>query len=153
MILDKTTGNLIIDENHIIKARMSIQEIKNSNIKDLLTEESKKKLEYAHHHISLKTIVVDGIDIDVDILTLNDRIIEIQFAVDAASRKCNFNQAYGEFGQSLEKHKVFMRKMLDVQYIDEDVDFQGGYAQLRSEIRSPSVRIRVSYLYKVNNTI
>ena len=65
MILDKSTGNLIIDENHIIKAGMTIDEIKNSNIKELLSDISKTELEAKRHpHLSLKTIVVDGIDVD-----------------------------------------------------------------------------------------
>ena len=149
MILDKSTGNLIIDENHTIKAGMSIDEIKNSNIKELLSEVSKTEIEADRHpHLSLKTIVVDGMDVDIDLIILANKIIKIEFDVDDAARKCHFNQDYEEFGQLVEKHKAFMRKMLDVEYIAEDVDFEGGYAQLRSEIRSPSVCVRISYLYK-----
>ncbi|MBC8061059.1 MAG: hypothetical protein H7Y18_10365 [Clostridiaceae bacterium] len=149
MILDKSTGDLMIDENNIIKARMSIEEIKNSNIKDLLTEESKKKLEdNVDPYLSLKTIMVDGIDVAISLDILDDKITEIEFDVDDASRKCHHNKDYNEFGELLEKHKLFMRKMLAVEYIDEDVDFHGGYAQLRSEIRGPSVNITINYLYK-----
>jgi len=93
MILDKSTGDLIIDENHTIKAGMSIEEIKNSNIKDLLTEDSKIELENDDDPgLSLKTIVVDGIDVDVDMLILNSKIIKIEIDVDDAARKCHFNQ-------------------------------------------------------------
>ncbi|MBU3181431.1 hypothetical protein [Clostridium psychrophilum] len=75
MILDKSTGNLIIDEKHTIKAGMSIDEIKNSNIKELLSDVSKTEIEADRQpHLSLKTIVVDGMD------------------VDDAARKCHFNQ-------------------------------------------------------------
>ncbi|HEY8803843.1 MAG TPA: hypothetical protein VIM42_01830 [Clostridium sp.] len=149
MILDKSTGELIIDENHIIKAGMSIEDIKNSNIRDLLTEEGKKKLEAERHpYILLKRIVVDGIDVDINLEILNNNIIEIAFNVDNASRKCHYNQDYDEYRELIEKHKTFMRKMLDVENIDDKIRFQGGYAQLRSETRSPSVSIRISYLYK-----
>ncbi|MCB2293681.1 hypothetical protein LGK95_09105 [Clostridium algoriphilum] len=149
MILDKSTGDLIIDENHIIKAGMSIEEIKNSNIKDLLTEDGKRNLEAERHpYLLLKRIVVDGADVDINLNILSNKVIKITFNVDDASRKCHFNQDYVEFGELVEKNKALMRKMLDVKYIDEDVDFQGGYAVLDSEIRSPSVRIRINYLYE-----
>ena len=146
MILDKSTGELIIDENNIIKAGMSIEEIKNSNIKDLLTEKSKKDLEDKDDpYLSLETIAVDGIYVDINLDILDNKISEIEFDVDDASRKCHFNQDYDEFGELVEKHKAFMRKMFDVKYIADKIRFQGGYAQLRSEIRSPSVSIRISY--------
>ena len=148
MILDKSTGNLIIDENHIIKAGMTIDEIKNSTIKELLSDISKTELEDKRHpHLALKTIVVDGIDVDIDLNILTNKIIKIEFDVDDAARKCHFNQDYEEFGQLVEEHKTFMRKMLDVEYIAENVDFKGGYAELRSETRSPSVCVRINYMY------
>ncbi|MBU3181430.1 hypothetical protein [Clostridium psychrophilum] len=41
-----------------------------------------------------------------------------------------------------------MRKLFDDEYIDDKIRFQGGYAEFRSETRSPSVCVRISYLYK-----
>ncbi|MBC8062422.1 MAG: hypothetical protein H7Y18_17390 [Clostridiaceae bacterium] len=50
MFINKETGDAIFGENQILKARMSVEEIKASKLMEFVTEEGKKKLEHGCRH-------------------------------------------------------------------------------------------------------
>lgn len=145
MIFEKDTGNIIIDENHVLKARMTKEEMMNSNIKDMLIENVEEIKQ--QDILSFKKMVVDGINTDISIYISNWKVRSVRIEIDDAGSKCYYGINHDEFVELVDKHEEFMKKMLNVKYIPigDSVDFDGGYAELEVVPREPSVNIKITY--------
>lgn len=145
MLIDKETGNIIFDENVVLKAEMTIDEIKNSSIMKLLDESSVREID-GGEDIAFRPITSDGTLIHIDIDMLFNKAYKVTIRFDEVLNIYNTGISEEDFFKSVKKHENFMKKTLQLDEIVHNLNFKWGYVEIRANINIPIIEINLFYV-------
>jgi|GEM_PF-816475 len=136
MIIDKKTGDIIFSEGQVIKAGMTIDEIKASRVMELVSKGQEEKMEHAFyylqlvipnahgHKVFLALHMYDGIVSSVS-MTLGDYYDFYD--------KGTFNAE--EYRKLAILQRDFLSKVLQEYAVPDDTHYDWGHIQMRVDYR------------------
>ncbi|WP_234121958.1 hypothetical protein [Clostridium hydrogenum] len=110
MRIDKKTGDIIFDGNIVLKAGMTIDEIKNSRVKELLRERNLEEID-SETYFLFKPIHTDGYLVYIDINVLSNKVFKVTMQLDEASDIYNTGVSKEEFLKLDELYREFLKKL------------------------------------------
>lgn len=149
MRIDKKTGDIIFDDNIVLKAGMTIDEIKNSRVKELLREKSLKEID-SKTYLLFKPIHTDGYLVYMDIDTLSNKIFKITMRLDEVADIYNTGVSNEEFCKLDQLYIEFLKKILQVEDFQNKLKFKWGYVEIYGNINIPVLEVRLKYIKRKN---
>lgn len=147
MIIDKETGDIIFGENQILKARMSVEEIKASKLMELVTEKGVKDLEEGYYTY-FKIPNAHGHTIHMSVDMYEGKVSRIYITLEEFFSY--YDNSYGnvqEYYKLLDKQREFLGKILQIFSVANEIDFNWGYIQFRSDYRDMmNAQIAIHYV-------
>lgn len=147
MVIDKETGNIIFDDNIVLKAGMTIDEMKNSRVKELLRERSLEEIDSTKHLIFKPIDTEYGkMYIDVGISIIYNNINKITISFEEALKIYDTGINNDEFKKIINKHEKFLKESLQLKGLPNNLDFKWGYIEIRANINIPLIEIDLYYM-------
>lgn len=150
MRIDKKTGDIIFDDNIVLKAGMTIDEIKNSRVRELLREKSLKEID-SETYLLFKPIRTDDYLVYMDIDTLSNKVHDITIQLDEAVDIYNTGVSNEEFLKLKELYREFLKKTLQVDNFENELKFKWGYIEISGNSNIPVLEVNMEYI-KWENT-
>ena len=145
MKVDIESGIITIDNEHILKPLMTVEEIRGSNLVELMTEKSKEKLMNDPTYPLFMKCNIDGEEISIELEILDDELSTVYIKVDPTEiSKCYQNDDIDTFNEIVNKNAAFMREIFKGN-TNRLYDFKWGYAEFNPGYRTYSVNIQIQY--------
>lgn len=147
MVIDKETGDIIFEDNIVLKAGMTVDEMKNSNIMKLLSERSLKEID------SIKYLIFKPIDNDygkmyihVGLSVISNSINKITISFEEALKIYDTGINNDGFKRLINQHENFLKESLQLKSLPNNLDFKWGYIEIRANINIPLIEIDLYYM-------
>lgn len=144
MVIDKETGNIIFDDNIVLKAGMTVDEIKNSRVKELLREKSLREID-SKLHLLFKSIRTDNYLIYIDANTILSKVYKIIIRLDEVADIYNTGVSKEEFCKLKELYREFLKKTLQVEEFKNELQFKWGSVEIYGNINIPVLEVKLKY--------
>ncbi len=144
MRIDKKTGDIIFDDNIVLKAGMTIDEIKNSSVKELLREKSLKEID-SKLHLLFKPICTDNYLIYIDANTISSKVYKIIIRLDEVADIYNTGMSKEEFCKIKELYRDFLKKTFQVEEFKNELQFKWGRVEIYGNINIPVLEVKLKY--------
>lgn len=143
MKMDINTGELIIDEKYVIKPLMTVEEIRNSNLKEIMDEDSKVWLEKRPSHPMFIRTMIDGEEVSIE-LDIIKALEGINIKVDPAGiSECYHTDDEERFNKIVRKNSTFMTKLFKES--NNKHRFNWGKVEFNAVIRMYNVKTQIMY--------
>ncbi len=137
MIIDKETGDIIFSGGQVIKARMSVEELKASSVMELVTEKGKKWLEEGKSYTSLKVPNAHGHTLYMHVSMYDDRIADISITLG------DYYDFYSKHSYNLEEYKKvekiqsdFLEEVLKEDEVPNESWYSWGGIEMLADYRT-----------------
>lgn len=145
MRIDKKTGDIIFDDNIVLKAGMTIEEIKNSRVKELLREKSLKEID-SKTYLLFKPIHTDDYLVYIDINVLSNKVFKLTMQLDEAADIYNTGVSKEEFCKLKELYREFLKKTLQIDVFKNEMQFEWGYIEISGNSNIPVLEVKIDYI-------
>jgi len=146
MKMDINTGELIIDEKYVIKPLMTVEEIRNSNLKEIMDEDSRVWLEKRPSHPIFIRTMVDGEEVSIE-LDITKALIGINIKVDPLGvSECYHTDDEVRFSSIVRKNSNFRRELF--RGSNNKYRFDWGRSEFNAVNRDYNVEIMIRYRRK-----
>ena len=143
--MDIETGIITIDEKYQIKPSMSLEEIRNSNLSELMSEESKQKLINDPDYPMFVKSIVDEDEISIELDIIEERLAAIYIKVNPAEMaECYYTDDDINFNHIVERTSMFMDELFG-ECENNRYRFKWGFATFNSGARTYSSYIEILY--------
>ncbi len=149
MIIDKETGDIIFSGGQVIKAGMSVEELKASSVMELVTEKGKKWLEEGKSYTSLKVPDVHGHTLYMDVSMYDDRIADISITLG------DYYDFYSKHAYNLEEYKKvekiqrdFLKKVLQEYVVPNESRYKWGRIEMLADYRDTAL-LEIGIYYRL----
>lgn len=144
MLIDKETGDIIFDDNIVLKAGMTIDEIKNSRVKELLREKSFREIDSKLHLLS-KPIRADDYLIYIDANMISGKVYKIIMRLDEVADIYNNGVSKEDFDKLKELYRGFLKKTLQIDEFKNELQFKWGRIEIYGNINIPVLEVKLRY--------
>ncbi|MCD2348821.1 hypothetical protein [Clostridium guangxiense] len=147
MQIDKKTGDIIFDDNIVLKAEMTVDGMKNSNVKKLLSERSLKEIDNKRYLVFKPIDTEYGkmyIDVGISMISNSINKITISFEEDLKIYDTGINN--DEFKKLIKQHEKFLKENLQLKDLPNNLDFKWGYIEIEANINIPLIEIDLYYM-------
>ena len=143
--MDIETGIITIDEKYQIKPSMSLEEIRNSNLSELMSEESKQKLINDPDYPMFVKSIVDEDEISIELDIIEERLAAIYIKVNPAKMAdCYYKDDNSKFRNIVTKNSLFMDELFK-DSDNNEYTFKWGFATFNGGARTYSSYIQIKY--------
>lgn len=145
MIIDKETGDIILKDSLVLKACMSVAEIKASNLVSLLTDEGVRELD-KERRTFFKDINVGGHLVNMKLLFFQGKVGSVVIRLQEGEEFLSRNTADEEYSRVIDVHKEFLKDILKMDQLPQVVRFNWGRIELRTSHRERDIEIDIHYV-------
>jgi len=143
MKMDINTGELIIDEKYVIKPLMTVEEIRNSNLKEIMDEDSRVWLEKRPSHPIFIRTMIDGEEVSIE-LDIIKALVGINIKVDPLGvSECYHTYDEERFNEIVRKNSKFRRELFKDG--NNKYRFDWGRCELNAVNRDFKIEIMIIY--------
>ena len=145
--MDINTGILTINDKYEIRPLMTLDEVANSNLVELMVDFSKEKIKEKDTGVFLLRTEVDGETLSIK-MGLYNNLSNIKLTVDPkAISECYHSDNPGGLDGVLLKNYDLMDKLVGVGRMN-DYEFNWGYAEFESGYRDFNIGVLIRYRRK-----
>ncbi|MDS0528574.1 hypothetical protein NNC19_23150 [Clostridium sp. SHJSY1] len=137
------TGELVIEEKYVVKPLMTVEEIKKSNLIELMDEENRGWLENRPSHPIAIFIDVNGEEVKVEFEIIGGKLVIINIVVDPEGiAEAYYSGNQGKFDNIVSKNLLFMVELFKD---NKNNDYEWGYAEFNNGNRTYNVKTKIKY--------
>ncbi|MDS0528324.1 hypothetical protein NNC19_21795 [Clostridium sp. SHJSY1] len=141
------TGELVIEEKYVVKPLMTVEEIKKSNLIELMDEENRGWLENRPSHPIAIFIDVNGEEVKVEFEIIGGELVIINIVVDPKGiSEAYYSGDEGKFGNIVSKNLLFMVELFKDNK-NNRYRFSWGKAEFNNGNRTYNVKIEIQYFW------
>lgn len=145
MIIDKKTGDIIFGEDQVLKAKMTVEELKASKLMEFVTEKGLRYLEEGHSTI-LRVPNAHGHTIYMDLQIYEGIISEIYITLEEYYDFYRNSYMIEDYEKLVEMQREFLEKALQVYSVPNEIRYEWGKIELCANYRDmESLDIFISY--------
>ena len=145
MKVDIESGIITIDNEHILKPLMTVEEIRGSNLVELMDEESKETLMEDPTYPIFMECNIDGEEISIKLDISKEKLRGVYIKVDPTEISRSYqNDDMDTFNEIVNKNAAFMREIFKGN-TNRLYNFKWGYAEFNPGYRTYNVNIQIEY--------
>ena len=149
MIINKETGNIIFDTGEVLRPLMTVDEVRESSIINLLCDENVNDMS---NSLRFKPFTCYGSTVYMRVIIYDKKVGDIIICLDEAANFYEDPYYEEKFSLYEKKHINFIKKILQIDKFEGDVHFTWGCVDFSANARSAYMKIGVKYYLEDEGT-